>query len=362
MKRMKKAKKEKGVKIMGYVYVGCRTTKERNARGEGLKVYEVSEVDGRWTEIQCLKTEENPSFQCFDNTKEYLYSVHGDFTLVSSYKILEDGTLEHINTIDIGGKNPVDVTVDAENQHVIVATLQGGTLYTIKRNEDGSLGDVVATFTYEGKEEGKVSTIHQCLWDQKKNYLFACAQGRVNGFGQMRALKYNHETGEFTETDKFLSRTWDEPRHAVMHPNNRWLYMCEEKGNKVLYFQFDEETGKMKALQELTTVPETVTGYSDASEVMIDPSGQYVIVSNRYTDSMAVYRIDPFTGYMKNTGFFPCLGKTPRFFCFGPNGKCYVANEDSDTIIEFTFDENTGWLVPTMNIIETGSPVCITFR
>lgn len=48
MKRMKKAKKEKGVKIMGYVYVGCRTTKERNARGEGLKVYEVSEVDGRW--------------------------------------------------------------------------------------------------------------------------------------------------------------------------------------------------------------------------------------------------------------------------------------------------------------------------
>ena len=59
MKRMKKAKKEKGVKIMGYVYVGCRTTKERNARGEGLKVYEVSEVDGRWTEIQCLKTGES---------------------------------------------------------------------------------------------------------------------------------------------------------------------------------------------------------------------------------------------------------------------------------------------------------------
>ena len=126
------------------------------APDEKEQVYEVSEVDGRWTEIQCLKTEENPSFQCFDNTKEYLYSVHGDFTLVSSYKILEDGTLEHINTIDIGGKNPVDVTVDAENQHVIVATLQGGTLYTIKRNEDGSLGDVVATFTYEGKEEGKV--------------------------------------------------------------------------------------------------------------------------------------------------------------------------------------------------------------
>lgn len=347
---------------MRYVYVGCRTTKERNARGEGLKVYQISDTTEEWTEIQCLKMEENPSFQCFDQEKKYLYSVHGDKTFVSSYEIQKDGTLKYLNMVEIGGKNPVDITVDAKNQYVIVATLQGGTLYTIKRKEDGSLGDVVATFTFEGKEEGMVSMVHQCIWDQKKNYLFACAQGRGNGYGQLRALKYNHITGEFTETDRFMARTWDEPRHVAVHPNNRWVYLCEEKGNKVLYFRFDEESGKLDPLQELSTVPETVTSYSDASEVMIDPSGEYVIVSNRYTDSMAVYRIDPFTGYLKNTGFFPCLGKTPRFFCFGPNRKCYVANEDSDTIVEFTFDKTTGWLVPTLRVIETGSPVCMIFK
>lgn len=343
-----------------YVYVGCRTTKQRNARGEGLKTYEIL-PDGSWKELQCLFVEDNPSYQTLDREGKYLYSVHGDLTKVSSYKILPDHTLEHLNTIDIGGKNPVDVTVDKENRHVIVATLQGGTLYTIARNADGSLGEVVAKYTYEGKEPGKVSTIHQCLWDHTRNYLFSAAQGRVNGFGQFRCLKYNHETGEFTQTAKFLSRTWDEPRHAAVHPNNRWVYMCEEKGNKVLYFQFDEKTGSMEAMQELTTVPETVTGYSDASEVMVDPSGRYVLVSNRYTDSMAVYRIDPVTGYLKNTGFFPCLGKTPRFFCFAPNGKCYVANEDSDTVIEFDFDSVTGQLTPTLNIVRTGSPVCLVF-
>ena len=117
----------------------------------------------------------------------------------------------------------------------------------------------------------------------------------------------------------------------------------------------------MTALQELSTVPETVTGYSDASEVMVSPDGGYVIVSNRYTDLMAVYRIDPCTGYLKNTGFFPCLGKTPRYFCFGPNGRCYVANEDSDTIVEFFFDPATGQLTPTSRVIPTGSPVCIQF-
>ena len=213
---------------MKYAYVGCRTTKQRNARGEGLVVYEIM-PDGSWKEKQCLFTEDNPSFQCIDQEKKYLYSVHGDLTLVSSYAIQEDGTLKHLNTIDIGGKNPVDITVDKDNKNVIVATLQGGTLYTIARNADGSLGEVIATFTYEGKEEGKVSTVHQCLWDQKKNYIFACAQGRINGYGQMRALKYDAASGRLSETDRFMARTWDEPRHAAMHPNNRWLYMCEEK-------------------------------------------------------------------------------------------------------------------------------------
>ncbi len=345
---------------MKYAYVGCRTTQERNARGRGLMVYDIL-PDGTWREKQCLFTDENPSFQCFDQEQKFLYSVHGDLTLISSYQIQEDGTLTHLNTIDIGGKNPVDITVTRDNRRVIVATLQGGTLYTIDRNPDGSLGDVAAHFTFEGKAESSVSTIHQCLWDQTGTYLFACAQGRIHGFGQMRALKYHPEDGHFTETSRFYSRTWDEPRHAAVHHNNRWIYMCEEKANKVLFFQFDQQTGVLTPVQELSTVPETVTSYSDASEVMIDPSGQFVLVSNRYTDLLAIYRIDPFTGALKNVGFSPALGKTPRYFCFAPNGRCYVANEDSDTVIEFQFDASSGQLIPTLNIIKTGSPVCIHF-
>ena len=130
----------------------------------------------------------------------------------------------------------------------------------------------------------------------------------------------------------------------------------------MLYFDFDQETGRLKALQELSTVPETVTGYSDASEVSVDPTGQWVLVSNRYTDILSVYRIDPLTGYLRATGFYPCLGKTPRFCCFGPDGRYYVANEDSDTIVPFAFDSVTGQLLPALDIVHTGSPVCITFR
>lgn len=72
---------------MSKAYVGCRTTETRHARGKGIKVFDIDEKTGDWREIQCLKTEENPSYLAMDNTENYLYSVHGDFTCVSSYRI-----------------------------------------------------------------------------------------------------------------------------------------------------------------------------------------------------------------------------------------------------------------------------------
>ena len=345
---------------MQIVYVGCRTTVKRNARGKGLVVYRIEE-DGQRTQLQCVFTEDNPSYQCLDRTGRFLYSVHGDLTCVSSYRIAEDGTLTHLNTLDIGGRNPVDITVDRDNKNLIVATLQGGTLYSISRREDGGLGQVIASYSFEGKEPEMVSCVHQCYWDRDREHLIACAQGRINGYGQMRALRYDHNTGCFTETDRFMARTWDEPRHVAIHPNNRWLYMVEEKGNKLLYFAYDGESGTFRGLQELSTLPETVLSPCDASEVMVDPSGEYVLVSNRYADSMAVYHIDQHTGYLRRTGYTDCLGKTPRFFCFGPEGNCFVANEDSDSIVEFSWEPETGTLRPAGNVVHTGSPVCITF-
>ena len=109
-----------------------------------------------------------------DLEEKYLYSVHGDFTKVSSYRILEDGRLEALNTIDIGGKNPVFITSDRTNQYMVVAALQGGAVYVIRRNADGTLGEIVTKVCMEGKKEGAISFAHQCIWDQKKEYLFIC--------------------------------------------------------------------------------------------------------------------------------------------------------------------------------------------
>ncbi len=348
---------------MSYAYVGCRTTRERNARGKGLKTYRIDETTGEWTELQCLKTEENPSYQTLDLEENYLYSVHGDITKVSSYRIQEDGTLSHLNTIDIGGKNPVFITPDRTNRFIVVAALQGGAVYVIRREADGSLGEIVEKVCLPGKKEGAISFAHQCIWDQKKEFLFVVTQGRLQGYGQIKVFRFDAEKGTLTETDTYRGREYDEPRHVSIHPNNRFVYLINEKGNKMTYLQFDDVKGTLTPMQNLPSLPATYTGEGQASASLLDKEGKILIGSNRIHESIVVYRIDQNTGYMTELGYYPALGLTPRFITFNKDYSLfYLANEDSDTIVEMKLDSVTGQMTYTGRIIPTESPVCITFR
>ena len=63
-----------------FAYIGCRTTKERKARGKGISVYK---VDGdNWELVQILEGQVNPSYLCLNKAQDRLYSIHGDFCQV----------------------------------------------------------------------------------------------------------------------------------------------------------------------------------------------------------------------------------------------------------------------------------------
>jgi 6-phosphogluconolactonase len=54
------------------------------------------------------------------------------------------------------------------------------------------------------------------------------------------------------------------------------------------------------------------------------------------------------------------LGAKPRDFCIDPTGKfLVVANQDSDNLVIFKRDPETGALTPTGRSVEVGSPVCV---
>lgn len=115
-------------------------------------------------------------------------------------------------------------------------------------------------------------------------------------------------------------------------------------------------------MQILSSLPDTFTGNSRASEIEVDRSGRFVYASNRGFDSIATYRIDEPYGYLTLIGVTQTSGKTPRFIMSTPDGRyMYALNEDSGTIVAFSVHATNGTLTPTGFSIASGSPVCMVF-
>src|SRR5215469_8617969 len=67
-----------GSKTAAYAFVGCYTTAERHARGDGIHVYRMDYETGVWQHVQHLRDLVNPSFLVLSRDQRFLYSVHGD--------------------------------------------------------------------------------------------------------------------------------------------------------------------------------------------------------------------------------------------------------------------------------------------
>jgi 6-phosphogluconolactonase (cycloisomerase 2 family) len=82
--------------------------------------------------------------------------------------------------------------------------------------------------------------------------------------------------------------------------------------------------------------------------ITVDPTGGFVLVSNRGHNSIAIFRISwgVDMGRLNNVGFHHTRGSTPRHFQFAPSGQSLiVANQDTDSISVFHFDNETGTVI-----------------
>ncbi|MBS1483245.1 MAG: beta-propeller fold lactonase family protein, partial [Clostridium sp.] len=156
-----------------YAYIGCRTTRERDACGNGIEVYQVNDITGGWQHMGTVKTLENPSYLAFDKEGQYLYAVHGDTTKASAF-YLEPGTgmPQAINSVELKGSNPVFLLPDHTNQDMLIACLGSGNIVAVQRREDGGLGGVDAQYMFPGNEDvQKMTCPHQIYYDMDEKYL-----------------------------------------------------------------------------------------------------------------------------------------------------------------------------------------------
>lgn len=349
-----------------YAYVGARTSKERKARGNGINVFKVDADSGTWTHIQLVGDLINPSFLAFDRTGEFLYTVHGDMSDITSFSInAGTGELTQLNRQSTEGKNPVHLAFDPTNRYVVVANHITSTIALLPREEDGSLGPVVDLVTLTGeigphRVEQPFAKPHQVEFDPSGKYIAVPDKGLDLIFvyeieasaGKLKAV------GEPVPT-----REGSGPRHIAFHPEGRFAYVINELDSTVTAYTFDPDTGALEPFQLLSSLPDTFTGNSRASEIGVTPDGHFVFASNRGYDSIVIYALEEGSGRLAPAGWQSSEGRTPRFFAIDPNyRRLLVANEDTDTIVSFDIDHSNGSLKVTGDPVKIGSPVSIVFK
>ena len=344
-----------------FAYIGSRTTKERNALGEGITV---CRRDGKeWKKIQTVSCGPNPSYLCLDGKQERLYAVHGDYSEVTAFKVGEDGRLTETDTVPTYGTNPVHLVPSPNGKSLYVANLETGSLARLALEEDGSLGAVQQVLFVPGQPgHGYVSHPHQVCLHPDGRWLLVPCQGRDHGVGKVAVYAVGPEDNSLSETFVWTAREGAEPRHVAIHPNGRWVYLVNEKDSTAIFFHFDEKTGSLEPQQMLTTLPEDYFGPGWASGIVMAPEGKAVYVSNRTHDTVTVFTIDPGSGRLTFRQNLPTAGRQPRFLDLEPDGKHLVAaNELTHTLTVFAVQPD-GSLEREEKQIAAGSPVCVVWK
>ncbi|MFK4446832.1 6-phosphogluconolactonase [Caballeronia udeis] len=351
-----------------FAYVGCRTTRERNARGRGIGVYAIDTQSGAWEHVQTFEPLENPSFLALNGVQDVLYAVHGDGAEVSSYSIdAAHGRLTALNRRSCEGRNPVHLALSRDGTSLVVAAYATGAAVQFQLGVDGALGDVSSYVRFPGEPgphriEQASSHPHHIARYVTQRYDTDWHIVPDKGLDRVFALKWEG-LGTLPALTSGRSREGAGPRHAAFHPTLPLIYISNELDSSVTAWDFDPITGALEPLHTMSVLPGTHHALSRAAGIVIRPDGRALYVTNRGQDSITTVELDGTTGMPVQAHWTHTQGQCPRFLCLSHDGKMlYVANEHSDSIVQYALDATTAIPAPTGRVVATGSPVCIIFK
>ena len=146
------------------------------------------------------------------------------------------------------------------------------------------------------------------------------------------------------------------PRHFVLHPDNRHVYLLNELQASVYAYEFDARTGGLNELQTISARPPAMTGPEfgepgvstnggpKAADIHVTPDGRFLYASERTSSSLAAYSVDLASGRLTAIGNYE-TEETPRGFNIDPTGRYLLCvGQDSGHLSTYGIDVASGAL------------------
>ena len=350
------------------MYVGTYTVRD----SQGVYAYRYDSVSGLIEPLGLAAKTSNPAFLAVHPNRRFLYVTNEEHDyqgqssgIVSAFSIdAKTGKLTLLNQLASRGADPCHISVDHTGKFVLVANYTGGNLAVFPVLEDGRLGESsgFAQHNGTGPNKERQEAAHPHFIDVSPDNRFALNVDLT--LDQVFVYKFDASKGALTPNEppsaKLVSGAGS--RHAVFHPNGRFVYVVNELNSTVTTFSYDPKGGTLRELQTLSSLPKDFTAQNFPAEIAVHPSGKFLYASNRGHDSIVVYSIDAKKGILTPVEYAPTKGKAPRNFELDPEGKrLFVANQQADKIVVFRIDAKTGRLTPTGQELKISSPICIRF-
>ncbi len=337
-----------------------------DGKSEGIYVYNFNSSNGDFEKISSAKCS-NPSYLCVSPNKKNVYAVYEDGNnnniggSVAAYSFDKNsGVLSLINKQPSGGDHPCYVAVDKTGKWVTAGNYNGGNVAVLPVNNNGGIGTAIITQhtgSSTNKQRQEKAHVHCTYFSYDNRFLF------VPDLGMDKVMIYNFDenTGALTTgRQPFVQAdTGAGPRHIDFSPNNKYAYVMQELTGMVAAYKYKK--GTLSLIQNISAAPKGFTGFMGSADIHVSPDGKFLYCSNRgESNSISIFSIDKKSGMLALISNSPSLGIAPRNFNFDPSGNfLLVANQKSDNIIIFKRDKKTGLLTDTGKKIETGSPVCL---
>ncbi|MDB5135307.1 MAG: lactonase family protein [Mucilaginibacter sp.] len=355
------AQKGKLVPTTYDLVIGTYTT----GQSKGILVYRFYTETGKLAFLSEIDGVENPSYLCVSKNNKFIYAVNetGKNGGVSAFTFrATDGKMGFINKQTSAGADPCYISVDEDQKNVFVANYTSGSLSVLPINKDGSLKPPSQVIQDEGKgpdtSRQKGPHVHTAFLSPDERYLLYTDLGT----DKLNICRYHASKPEpLTKESSVNIKPGNGPRHVTFSPNGKYLYLLQEMGSALNVYNYSG--GKLKEVQSVKMLPDGFKGTNGAAALHITPDGKFLYATDRLDASqLLVYAIDQETGQLTFIERHTTNGKNPRDFAIDPTGNfLVVANQNSDNILVFKINKDTGTLSTTGINLQVGNPVCLKF-
>jgi 6-phosphogluconolactonase len=360
-----------------YAYVGTYTP-----NGGGIYLFRVDRASGALTQIQVVDDIRNPSCLALNQEQTRLYAISD----IDNYEGTKNGAvvsysvdagnlrLSRLGAVSSAGAAPAFVSVHPSGRFVFAANFGGGTVAVFPVAANGALSGASDVRPSVGARHraravddppGQFAISdhdgphpHMVAPDPSGQFVIA----NDAGLDLTLVWRFDVQAGRLlpAEVPVIAAPSGSAPRHFVFHPNGRVFYNLYEHDAKVVVYDYDGATGRMRHKQTIPATPQRFAGSILSSAIRMTMDGRFLYVANRLHSGLCAFAAAA-DGQLRMIADTWAHADSPRSIAIDPaSDLLFSCNQKGDSITSFRINASNGTLQFTGRYEPLGSPASIT--